>query len=133
VGGLELLDADRIVALTDRVIQEAAATERCVIVARGSPYFLRDRPDAFHVFVHAPYEEKIRRLEAEGISKAEATQLIDTTDRQRAEFIKTYFNEEWPARRLYQVMINSRIGDEAVVEILLNAISVVDPQARPAA
>jgi cytidylate kinase len=128
VGGLELLDADRIVALTDRVIREAAEKGNCVIVARGSPYFLRDRPDAFHIFVHSPYEEKVRRLRQRGSSEQEAAELIETTDRQRAEFIQKYFGMDWPSRQLYHMMISSRIGDEAVTEIVLSAISILNRQ-----
>lgn len=128
VGGLELLDADRIVALTERVIHEAVEKGNCVIVARGSPYFLRDRTDAFHIFVHSPFEEKLRRLRQRGSSEKEAEELIEATDRHRAEFIQKYFGLEWPSRQLYHIMINSRLGDEAVIEILLDAVSVLNRQ-----
>lgn len=37
-----------------KVIEKAASKGNCVIVGRGSPYILRNRPDAFHVFVYAP-------------------------------------------------------------------------------
>ena len=48
---------------------------------------------------------------------------MDTVDDERADFIKKYFNEDWPSRRLYHMMINSQIGDEAVVRTILNGIS----------
>ena len=60
--GLELLDSEHLFELFERVITDIAEKGSCVIVGRGAPYFLRNRDDAFHVFLYAPYEEKIRRV-----------------------------------------------------------------------
>jgi shikimate kinase len=127
---LKLLDADRIVAMTSRLVQEIAAEGRCVIVGRGSQYFLRNRDDTYHVFVYAPYEEKIRREREAGRSITEATRLVDATDRDRAAFIQTFFKREWPTRELYHLMVNSQIRDEAAVETIRQAIAVLE---RPTA
>ena len=68
VAGLAHFDADSMVAFMHRVIDGAASEGNCVIVGRGAPYFLRGREDAFHVFVYAPWEEKIQRVKATGKS-----------------------------------------------------------------
>jgi len=128
ISNLEMLDADRMTELMHNVINEAADAGNCVIVGRGSPYFLRERPDAFHVFVYAPYDEKIRRVRASGKSEREAAELVDTIDRERAAFIKRYFRKEWPNRHLYHMMINSIVGDEAVLEMILNEVSILNRQ-----
>ena len=52
-----------------RVISGAASEGNSVIVGRGAPFLLRDRPDTFHVFLYAPLEEKLRRLRESGRSK----------------------------------------------------------------
>jgi cytidylate kinase len=93
-------------------------------VGRGSAYYLRDLPDAFHVFVYARFEEKVTRLRALGKSEEEAMQLAETVDRDRAAFIKQYFDIEWPARHFFHLMINSTIGDEAVVQTILNTAAL---------
>ena len=128
ISNLEMLDADRMTELMHNVINEAADAGNCVIVGRGSPYFLRERPDAFHVFVYAPYDEKIRRVRASGKSEREAAELVDSIDRERAAFIKRYFRKEWPNRHLYHMMINSIVGDEAVLEMILNEVSILNRQ-----
>jgi cytidylate kinase len=125
---LKLLDADSIFKLTQRLVLEIAATGNCVIVGRGSAFFLEGQKDAFHVFLYAPYEEKIRRLVESGVSKADAACLVDTVDRERAVFIKRYFNKVWPNRSLYHLMINSQIGDDAVVQTILNGVATVQKQ-----
>lgn len=116
---LKLLDADSILRITERVVQEAAAAGNCVIVGRGSQHFLRNRADALRVFLYAPREEKVRRLRSRGKSEAEAEELVDTVDRDRSAFVKKYFHLEWPNRSLYHAMINTAAGDETVVRVIL--------------
>lgn len=123
---LKLLDADRILTITRRVVMEAAAAGSCVIVGRGSQYFLHERPDAYHVFIYAPFDEKIRRERQSGRSAVEARQLVETVDRDRAAFIKKYFAKQWPNHSLYHLMINSMVGDKAVVETILKGIAVLE-------
>jgi len=126
LSGLEHLDADSMVDLIQRVTEEAAATGKCVIVGRGSPYFLRHHQDAFHVFIYAPQADKVRRVQAAGKSEAEAFELVETVDRERAAFIKRYFGKEWPNRYLYHMMINSKVGEDLVVEMILGEIAALD-------
>lgn len=119
-------DTDRMVETLQRVVEEVASRGNCVIVGRGSVYFLRDRPDVFHVFVYAPVAEKIRRLGSIGKNESEALQLIEEIDRERGSFIRHYFRVEWPQRSLYNLMINSKSGDEYVVEMILQHIAVLE-------
>jgi len=120
---LKLLDTDVIFRLTKRVVHAAANEGNCVLVGRGSAFFLENRKDAFHVFVYANAEEKVRRLIQSGTERMEAIRLVETVDRERADFIKKYFNVDWPCRRLYHLMVNSKIGNEAVVQTILNGIA----------
>ena len=61
-------DTDRFVAISQQVLNQAADAGNCVIVGRGAPYLLRERPDVFHVFLYAPRAEKIRHLRQLGKS-----------------------------------------------------------------
>lgn len=126
VSGLERFDADHLVEMIQAVMEKAASAGNAVFVGRGSPYFLRDRRDVFSVFVFAPVEEKIRRVKAIGKSEAEATELINTIDKERATFVKKYYGTDWPSRHLYHLMINSKVGDEIVVEMILAEVAALD-------
>jgi cytidylate kinase len=121
---LNFLDADVIFRLTKQVVNDAADEGSCVLVGRGSAFFLENRKGAFHVFLYASAEEKLRRLIQSGRDRAEAVRMVESVDRERAEFIKKYFGKDWPSRHLYDLMINSKIGDEAVVQTILNTIAI---------
>jgi cytidylate kinase len=119
---MKMADADGIRAVTEQLVRAAAKEGNCVIVGRGSAYYLHDRPDAFHVFVYAPLDEKVSRLRQTGKSEQEAIQLAETVDLDRAAFIKQHFDVEWPARQYFHVMINSAMGDEPVVQMILDGM-----------
>lgn len=125
-GKLELLDAEHLAQLFERIVTGLASKGNCVIIGRGAPYFLRDRDDALKVFIFAPEEEKIRRLMAQGKSRSEAEDLIETVDRERAAFVKKYYGANWPERKLYDLMINSKIGDEAVTRMILSHMDLLN-------
>ena len=48
--------------------------------------------------------------------------------RERAAFIKNYFHAEWPNRAVYHAMINTALGEEAVVEAILGFLKQDAPQ-----
>lgn len=117
---LNLVDSETIARITRRVVEHAAERGNCVIVGRGSQQFLKNRPDTLRVFFYAPREDKIRRLLSRGKSEKEAEDLVDTVDRERADFIQKYFQVEWPDRAVYHAMINTGIGDDAVAQMVLS-------------
>ena len=123
---LNLVDSENILNMTQRVVQHAASKGNCVIVGRGSQLLLRERPDTFRVFLYAPREDKVRRLLARGKSEKDAQELVDTVDHERAGFIEKYFHVEWPDRAVYHVMINTAVGDETVVQTILNCMKAFD-------
>jgi CMP/dCMP kinase len=117
---------DRMVEVGEQVMREIAARGNCVIVGRGAPYFLRDRPDVFHVFLYAPREEKLRRTQEAGASSRDAEELVDTVDRERIHFVKHYFGADWPTRSLYHLMINTAFGDENVISTILHGMHATE-------
>ena len=123
---LKLVDSECILKFTEQVVQHAAKTGNSVIVGRGSQLFLRNRSDTLRVFLYARREDKVRRLLARGKSEEEAEQLVDTVDRERIDFIQKYFNVEWPDRAIYHAMINTMVGDQAVVGTILDLMKTFD-------
>ncbi len=120
---MKMVDAEGIRRITERLVRAAAEEGNCVIVGRGSAYYLRDLPNAFHVFVYAPVDEKVRRLQGEGKSPEEAAQLVESVDLERAAFIKQHFGIEWPSRQLFHLMLNSAMGEDRVVRTVLDCVA----------
>jgi CMP/dCMP kinase len=126
----DVVDAERLAVLTGRVIQEAAGVGECVIVGRGSQCVLRGRPDVLHVFVYGRREERLERLRARLGPGTDVEAALEETDRERTAYVRRHFGESWLDPRLYHLMVNSTLGEDAVVATIL---AVLPPGApRPA-
>ncbi|HKV62576.1 MAG TPA: cytidylate kinase-like family protein [Candidatus Acidoferrum sp.] len=123
---LNVVDSESILKHTERVVLHAAKAGNSVIVGRGSQHFLRDRADALRIFLYAPREEKIKRVMGRGKTAKEAAERVDTVDRERADFIRNYFNVEWPDRDVYHAMINTAVGDAAVGQMITELMKALD-------
>jgi Cytidylate kinase-like family len=126
---LKLVDSECIIKFTQQVVQEAAKTGNSVIVGRGPQHFLKNRSDTLRVFLYAPREDKVRRLLAGGKSEHDAEQLVDTVDRERVDFIQKYFGVHWPDSSAYHAMINTAIGDQVVVHMILDLMKTLNAAA----
>lgn len=120
---LKMVDTECVREVVQKMLPEIADEGNCVIVGRGSAFYLSKRTDAFHVFVYAPFEERVRRLRSTGKSEKEATELAETVDRDRADFIKRYFDVDWPGRHRFHMMINSGMGEEVAMQVILDALA----------
>jgi cytidylate kinase len=126
---LKLVDSETILKMTERVVRHAAGKGNCVIVGRGSQHFLEDHPEALRVFLYAPREDKVRRLLSRGKTESEAQELVETVDRDRVDFIQRYFHVEWPTRSLYHIMLNTSVGEEIVVQTILQFMKTMESRA----
>lgn len=122
---LELLDARRIAAVSEQVVNHALSGGPCVIVGRGSQYFLRNRKDVFRTFLYASRDFKIHRLIRGGVPERDAIEQVDTIDRDRAAFIGKYLKLNWPDHHLYHAMFNTETGDSYVTEMLARCAQAV--------
>ena len=119
---LHLLDARRIAAVSEIAVKAALSSGPSVIVGRGSQFFLRDRKDVFHVFLYASRDHKIRRLISRGKTQNKAIELIDTTDKARAAFVRQYLGLKWPEPHLYHAMFNTEMGESCTVTMLVECL-----------
>jgi cytidylate kinase len=117
---LKMVDSECVLRITRNVVLKIAETGNCVIVGRGSQHFLENHPDSLRVFLYAPTEEKVRRVAARGHSEAEASDLVETVDRDRIAYIHKYFKVEWPTRWLYHIMLNTSVGEFRVVDTIVS-------------
>jgi hypothetical protein len=119
---LALLDSRRIAQVSELAVNRALSDRPCVIVGRGSQYFLRDRKDVFRTFLYASRDYKIHRLITGGMPERDAIEHVDTTDRDRAAFVEKYLKLSWPDHHLYNAMFNTEMGESYVAEMLKHCV-----------
>jgi cytidylate kinase len=126
--GLELrdnavFDAEEMVKISQKVIEQAYTEGNCVIVGRGSQCVLQHKTDAFHVFVYAPHKERILRLRARLAQGVDIEQRIRSVDAERAKYLQEYFGKYWLNPHLYDLMISSHDDEDAAARIIECAMS----------
>jgi cytidylate kinase len=107
------------------VIEKAAAEGRCVIVGRGAQCVLADRNDALHVFLWAPRAWRIRRIRSRLPEEKDPEGLMERMDRARSAFIRREFNAAWCDHKLYDLMLNTALGDRVTADCIAAAIEGV--------
>jgi cytidylate kinase len=122
----EVFDSERLVALVREYLKERVAEGNCVVVGRGAASALAGLPGAFHIFVYASMKRKIEWFQREFPDRAaQAEEELLATDNRRASYIRTFYNQDWADRRLYQLMLNSCMGFRAMVGATLEATALV--------
>ena len=126
--GLELgpdsvFNAEAIVKITEKIVQEAYADGNCVIVGRGAQCILQHKPDVYHVFVYAPYKERVQRLRKRLERGADIEQRIRTVDEERAKYLQQYFGKCWNNPHLYDLMISSGNDEDATARLIVCAMT----------
>ena len=123
LGEGSVFDADEMVKITQKVVEEAYAEGNCVIVGRGAQCILQHKPDAYHVFVYAPYRERIERLRKRLEHGANIEQRIRKVDEERAKYLQEYFGKCWNNPHLYDLMISSSEDEDAASQVILFAMT----------
>ena len=121
--GIPRVDPDEaaIVRVTERVIAEAAAHGRIVLVGRGAQAVLAQRPDALHVYVVAPKPWRLRlAVERLGVNPAEVDKVVDETDRQRDQYVRTYYGRQRQDVVNYDLVVNTeKLGIDGAAALVV--------------
>lgn len=117
-----VFDAEETVKLSQKIIEEAYSQGNCVVVGRGSQCVLQNKPDVFHVFVYAPWKERLRRLHERLDKGVDAEKRMRAVDEERARYLQQFFGKCWTNPHLYDLMLSSAPGEEWTAEIILNTM-----------
>jgi cytidylate kinase len=122
LNGTEIFDCETMTALGRSLIEEAYAEGKCVIVGRGGQCVLQSRKEAFHVFIYAPWAVRVARVRQRVPEGTDIESLIRSTDRQRADHLRTYFDCDWADPHLYHMLISSELGEDATASAIIAAL-----------
>ena len=112
----QVFDSERMLSLIRKEILTAASQGNCVLVGRGAACALANQLGCFHVFVYATAAAK-RDWFIHAFPKQadQADQLLAAFDKRRAAVIRKAYQQEWCARGLYHLLLNSAIGSESMI------------------
>lgn len=111
---------DRLYILQHQIIKKLAEEGPCVIVGRCADYVLKDRDDTLSVFIHADMEyRKKRAVEIHGVAKNRAEQIVNKTDKVRANYYSFYSGQKWGYAQNYDLCLDSsKLSTDQIVRII---------------
>lgn len=78
---------DKIFDAQQRIIKFLAEKENCVIVGRCSDFILDEFDNVMHVYIYAPYKERLKNsIEELGLSEKEAKKMMKAVDEARDDY-----------------------------------------------
>jgi cytidylate kinase len=117
-----VFDSERMLTLIRDEIVQAAKIGNCVLVGRGAACALSCQPGCFHVFVYATLKAKRDWFEQAFPKQAHsAEQRLAEHDKRRAAVIRKFYQQEWCARGLYHMLLNSAMGTDAMIACVSGA------------
>ena len=103
-----------------KFICKLAEEGNCVFAGRRADYYLRENPNALHLFFYAPMESRVERIMGlENCTAEEAAKKIEYMDRMRKNSYEYTTGRKWGDRRNYHRMIDTSVftADQVVKEL----------------
>lgn len=119
-----LSTADFIWSIQCNVILQLAEKGPCVIVGRNADYILKDRPDAFHVFIHGDLDFRAKRIvHLYGESEKSPEARLQEKDKRRTVNYQHYTGRVWGQAQNYDLCLNSSvIGVDNCAKIIVDLV-----------
>lgn len=118
------LDAEK-----DSIIKQAqtikiiASKSNCVIVGRCADYILKSNPNLIKVFLYAPNEYRISKIqEMYKDTYKEAQNYLVQSDKLRASYYEVIANKKWGNKENYDICLDCSIGNDKIINVICEYI-----------
>lgn len=137
------LTEEMAVVLVQKAVLNAFQVGNLVIVGRGGQVILKDQPNAIHVRIEAPIEDRIQRVKQQ-MKKAkedfhadidirrEAQDWIVQKDAASYDYLKRFYQVDWSDPLLYHIVLNTgKLSIEEAAQAIVNLVHTIQPEPEP--
>ncbi len=125
MGSQVLPASDMIFIAQSKVIKDLYSKESCVIVGRCADYVLRGKEDVINIFIHAPLESRMARVEKEYAEKADNYKsYVQKQDKSRVAYYNYFADDAWGKVQTYDLAVNSDIGVDEAVKLIVDYVKM---------
>jgi cytidylate kinase len=122
----EALYEGELFEMETRLVQEIAEAQDSVVVGRGAAQTLRGRPGVLSVFLHAPEQWRVDRVQRiyQIADRRAAERMVLNSDRDRTRFVHALGGPEWTDARAYEIALDTAaIGLDAAVDLIVRTVA----------
>ena len=119
---------DKLFIIQSDIIKKAASEGSCVIIGRCADYILRDFDNCLNVFIHAPKEDRVKRIVGKNLCEPKkAPDFVTKKDKQRANYYNFYSNNRWDDLSNYDLTVDAaKFTVDGAVELIAEAARRLD-------
>lgn len=117
----EFISDDTLFEYQQKIIENLADMESCVIVGKCADWVLRNRPNVVSIYIEAPRNFCAKRtMDHMGVTEETANATIKQTDKFRADYYTYYTHGNyWTNPVNYDMTLNSeKVGVDQCVEVI---------------
>lgn len=116
---------DKLYLLQHKIIKQKADQGPFVVVGRCGDYILRDRKNVLNVYIHGSMDfRKERAIRIHKLDPDRAVQIINRTDKVRANYYSFYSGNKWGVASNYDLCIDaSKITQQQAVDLIKQMLS----------
>ena len=117
---------EQLIEVTRHIIEEAIAAGSVVVVGRGAQEMQAEREDSLHVFCYAPRKALIARtMQREGVGAEEAARLVDSTNKERDQWVRLHWERDRREIENYDLSVNTeRLGIQGSAQLIVSAAKI---------
>jgi cytidylate kinase len=118
------IDIDKLFYVQSSVIKEIANAGGCVIIGRCASYILENDPRLLSVFIRGNFDDRVRRsIDTYEMAEKNAATDVNTIDKHRANYYRTYTHRQWADTDNYDLVVNtSYTGISGAASVIKAAI-----------
>ena len=111
---------DQVFAMQSKIIRHIAEYDTCIIVNGVADYILEDFDDVLTIFIHAPFESRVRRVKEDYQEEHDDyKKFVMKKDKARSNYYNYYTTKKWGQLKNFDLTINSDFGIEEVADIIV--------------
>lgn len=111
---------DQVFAMQSKIIRHLALHDSCIIVNGCADYILEDYDDVLTVFIHAPFESRIKRVQEDYKEEhSDYKKFVMKKDKGRSNYYNYYTTKKWGQLKNFDLTINSDLGLDEVADIIV--------------
>lgn len=111
---------DQVFITQSKVIRHIAQKGSCIIVNGIADYVLEDYDHVLKVFIHAPLESRIKRVQYDYQEKHDQyKKYVLSKDKKRSTYYHYYTTNKWGQIKNFDLTLNSDLGIDAIVDTIV--------------
>ena len=111
---------DQVFITQSKVIRHIAQKGSCIIVNGIDDYVLEDYDHVLKVFIHAPLESRIKRVQFDYQEKHDQyKKYVLSKDKKRSTYYHYYTTNKWGQIKNFDLTLNSDLGIDVIVDTIV--------------